>query len=86
MKLVKFLVNDVVVDVSYETLGGLCAVNFLSELDLKIGNKSLFRRSIILVRAAGLACWRLVNTEPKHGHRQSNAIATAACCCMPAAA
>lgn len=49
MKLVKFLVNDVVVDVSYETLGGLCAVNFLQELGMFIGRQDLFRRSVILV-------------------------------------
>lgn len=49
MKLVKFLVNDVVVDVSYETLGGLCAVNFLQELGMYIGRQDLFKRSVILV-------------------------------------
>lgn len=49
VKLVKFLVNDVVVDVSYETLGGLCAVNFLQELGMFIGRQDLFRRSVILV-------------------------------------
>ena len=52
VKLVKFLVNDVVVDVSFETLGGLCAVNFLSELDLRIGHHGLFKRSVILVSIA----------------------------------
>ena len=45
----KFLVNDVVVDVSYETLGGLCAVNFLQELGMFIGRQDLFKRSVILV-------------------------------------
>lgn len=49
VKLVKFLVNDVVVDVSYETLGGLCAVNFLQELGMYIGRQDLFKRSVILV-------------------------------------
>jgi hypothetical protein len=49
VKLVKFLVNDVVVDVSYETLGGLCAVNFLQELGMFIGRQDLFKRSVILV-------------------------------------
>lgn len=49
VKLVKFLVNDLVIDVSFETLGGLCAVNFLQDMDIHIGRNSLFRRSIILV-------------------------------------
>ena len=49
VKLVKFLVNELVIDVSFETLGGLCAVNFLQDMDTQIARSSLFKRSIILV-------------------------------------
>lgn len=49
VKLVKFLVNELVIDVSFETLGGLCAVNFLQDMDTHIARNSLFKRSIILV-------------------------------------
>ena len=50
VKLVKCVVGDLVVDVSFETLGGLCTVAFLEAIDRKIGRQHLFKRSIVLVR------------------------------------
>ncbi len=49
VKLVKCVVADLVVDVSFETLGGLCTVAFLESIDRKIGRAHLFKRSIVLV-------------------------------------
>jgi len=50
-KLVKFVVADVVVDVSFNALGGLCTVAFLEWADRTIGRNHLFKRSIVLVKA-----------------------------------
>lgn len=49
VKLVKCVVADVVVDVSFNTLGGLCAVAFLEWADRQVGRDHLFKRSIVLV-------------------------------------
>ena len=43
------MVADLVVDVSFESLGGLCTVAFLEAIDRKIGRSHLFKRSIVLV-------------------------------------
>ena len=51
MKLLKCLVDNIVVDISFETLGGLCTVAFLESIDRRIGSEHLFKRSIILVRS-----------------------------------
>lgn len=48
----KCVVSDVVVDVSLDTIGGLCTVAFLEAADRRIGRQHLFKRSILLVRAA----------------------------------
>ena len=50
VKLVKCLVDNIVVDISFQSLGGLCTVNFLESIDRRIDNHHLFKRSIILVR------------------------------------
>lgn len=50
-KLVKFVVADVVVDVSFNALGGLCTVAFLEWADRTIGRNHLFKRSIVLIKA-----------------------------------
>lgn len=52
VKLVKCVVADLVVDVSFESIGGLCTVAFLESIDRKIGRAHLFKRSIVLV-----SCW-----------------------------
>jgi len=58
VKLLKCLVEDVVVDISFETIGGLRAATFLTSLDLEISKRCrgdcLFIRSVILVRPW---CW-----------------------------
>lgn len=60
VKLVKCVVADVVVDVSFETLGGLCTVAFLESIDRKIGRGHLFKRSIVLVRASRVVPMRVL--------------------------
>lgn len=40
------------VDISFETLGGLCTVAFLESIDRHIQGQHLFKRSVILVRQA----------------------------------
>lgn len=47
--LLKCLVDDIVVDISFQTLGGLCTVAFLESIDRKLQEDNLFKRSIILV-------------------------------------
>lgn len=51
VKLVKCVVANVVVDVSFNALGGLCAVAFLEWVDRAIGRNHLFKRSIVLIKA-----------------------------------
>ena len=53
MKLLKCLVDNIVVDVSFNQIGGLCTLNFLEAMDRKIAGKHLFKKSIILVRLHG---------------------------------
>ena len=50
MKLLKCLVDNIVVDISFETLGGLCTVAFLESIDRHIQGDHIFKRSVILVR------------------------------------
>ncbi|GBG92247.1 hypothetical protein CBR_g55016 [Chara braunii] len=50
VKLVKCLVGSIVVDISYNQLGGLCTLCFLEEID-RMRTDHLFKRSIILVKA-----------------------------------
>ncbi|CAN0879574.1 Protein HESO1 [Linum grandiflorum] len=51
VKLVKCLVQNIVVDISFNQLGGLCTLCFLEEVDRLIGKDHLFKRSIILIKA-----------------------------------
>ncbi|XP_058075306.1 uncharacterized protein LOC131223814 isoform X2 [Magnolia sinica] len=51
VKLVKCLVQNIVVDISFNQLGGLCALCFLEQVDRLIGKDHLFKRSIILIKA-----------------------------------
>lgn len=48
VKLLKCLVDNIVVDISFDTLGGICTVLFLESIDRLIGQEHLFKRSIIL--------------------------------------
>ncbi|PRQ48554.1 hypothetical protein RchiOBHm_Chr2g0112011 [Rosa chinensis] len=51
VKLVKCLVQNIVVDISFNQLGGLCTLCFLEQVDRLIGKHHLFKRSIILIKA-----------------------------------
>lgn len=50
VKLLKCLVDNIVVDISFNQMGGLITLNFLEEINNLIGNSNIFKRSIILVR------------------------------------
>ncbi|KAF6173017.1 hypothetical protein GIB67_006393 [Kingdonia uniflora] len=51
VKLIKCLVENIVVDISFNQLGGLCTLCFLEEVDHLIKQNHLFKRSIILIKA-----------------------------------
>lgn len=51
VKLIKCLVENIVVDISFNQLGGLCTLCFLEEVDDLISQNHLFKRSIILIKA-----------------------------------
>ncbi|KAL7095141.1 hypothetical protein ACP275_10G005700 [Erythranthe tilingii] len=51
VKLVKCIIQDIVVDVSFNQIGGLCTLCFLEQVDRVIGRDHLFKRSIILIKA-----------------------------------
>ncbi|KAM7467713.1 hypothetical protein LguiB_015275 [Lonicera macranthoides] len=51
VKLIKCLVENIVVDISFNQLGGLCTLCFLEEVDSLISQNHLFKRSIILIKA-----------------------------------
>jgi DNA polymerase sigma len=51
VKLVKCVVANVVIDISFNALGGLCTVAFLEWADRTLGRGHIFKRSIVLVKA-----------------------------------
>ncbi|CAJ1961282.1 unnamed protein product [Sphenostylis stenocarpa] len=51
VKIIKCLVENIVVDISFNQLGGLCTLCFLEEVDNLIGQNHLFKRSVILIKA-----------------------------------
>lgn len=51
VKLVKCLVQNIVIDISSNQLGGLCTLCFLEQVDLLVGKDHLFKCSIILIKA-----------------------------------
>lgn len=51
VKLVKCLVQNIVVDISFNQIGGLCTLCFLEQVDRLIGKDHLFKRSIMLIKA-----------------------------------
>ncbi|XP_051132944.1 uncharacterized protein LOC127252696 isoform X2 [Andrographis paniculata] len=51
VKIIKCLVENIVVDISFNQVGGLCTLCFLDEIDNLIDQNHLFKRSIILVKA-----------------------------------
>nr|GMC93993.1 uncharacterized protein LOC109179216 isoform X1 [Ipomoea batatas] len=51
VKLVKCIVQNIIVDISFNKIGGLCTLCFLEQVDRLIGKDHLFKRSIILIKA-----------------------------------
>ncbi|KAK4744662.1 hypothetical protein SAY87_010974 [Trapa incisa] len=51
VKIIKCLVENIVVDISFNQIGGLCTLCFLDEVDNLINQEHLFKRSIILIKA-----------------------------------
>ncbi|KAL8206030.1 hypothetical protein R6Q57_009581 [Mikania cordata] len=51
VKLVKCMVQNLVVDISVNQIGGLCTLCFLEQVDRIIKKDHLFKRSIILIKA-----------------------------------
>ncbi|KAM3373912.1 hypothetical protein P3S68_012626 [Capsicum galapagoense] len=51
VKLVKCIVQNIVIDISVNQLGGLCTLCFLEQVDRIVGKNHLFKRSIILIKA-----------------------------------
>jgi DNA polymerase sigma len=51
VKIIKCLVENIVVDISFNQIGGLCTLCFLEEVDHYINQNHLFKRSIILIKA-----------------------------------
>ncbi|XP_020211105.1 uncharacterized protein LOC109795948 isoform X2 [Cajanus cajan] len=51
VKIIKCLVENIVVDISFNQLGGLCTLCFLEEVDNLINQNHIFKRSIILIKA-----------------------------------
>ncbi|THU71319.1 hypothetical protein C4D60_Mb04t00160 [Musa balbisiana] len=47
VKLVKCIVQNIVVDISFNQIGGLCTLCFLEKVDRKIGKNHLFKRSAV---------------------------------------
>ncbi|KAF9671157.1 hypothetical protein SADUNF_Sadunf12G0018300 [Salix dunnii] len=51
VKMIRCLVENIVVDISFNQLGGLCTLCFLEEVDQLISQNHLFKRSIVLIKA-----------------------------------
>ncbi|XP_078435418.1 PAP/OAS1 substrate-binding domain superfamily [Wolffia australiana] len=51
VKLVKCLIEDVLVDISFQQTGGLCSLYFLEKMDEMIGKDHILKRSILLIKA-----------------------------------
>ena len=67
MKLLKCLVDNIVVDISFDTLNGLCTLAFLEVVDRHVGRAHLFKRSIILARYTAVQTWGWC-MQRVHGH------------------
>lgn len=74
VKIVKCVVSGLVVDISFNALGGLCAVAFLEWFDLTIGRSHLLKKSIVLVKAWCYYESRLLGAH--HGLLSSYALET----------
>uniref|UniRef100_A0ACD5YLT2 Uncharacterized protein n=1 Tax=Avena sativa TaxID=4498 RepID=A0ACD5YLT2_AVESA len=51
VRLIKCTIGNIIVDISFNQTGGICALCFLELVDRKVGKNHLFKRSIILIKA-----------------------------------
>ncbi|TKV96231.1 hypothetical protein SEVIR_9G416400v4 [Setaria viridis] len=51
VRLIKCTIENIIVDISFNQTGGICALCFLELVDRKVGKNHLFKRSIILIKA-----------------------------------
>ncbi|KAL5219519.1 hypothetical protein ABZP36_020203 [Zizania latifolia] len=51
VRLIKCTIENIVVDISFNQTGGICALCFLELVDCKVGKNHLLKRSIILIKA-----------------------------------
>ncbi|KAL1219470.1 hypothetical protein V5N11_007265 [Cardamine amara subsp. amara] len=51
VKVIKFTIRNISVDISFNQMAGLCALCFLEQVDQIFGKDHLFKRSIILIKA-----------------------------------
>jgi len=51
VRLVKCTIGNIIVDISFNQTGGICALCFLEMVDRKVGKNHLVKRSIILIKA-----------------------------------
>uniref|UniRef100_A0A2P2MG29 Uncharacterized protein MANES_07G140200 n=1 Tax=Rhizophora mucronata TaxID=61149 RepID=A0A2P2MG29_RHIMU len=51
VKIVKFSIKNISVDISFNQIGGICALCFLEQVDQLAGGDHLLKRSIILIKA-----------------------------------
>ncbi|XP_010517495.1 PREDICTED: uncharacterized protein LOC104792924 isoform X2 [Camelina sativa] len=51
VKVIKFNIKNIAVDISFNQMAGLCALCFLEQVDQNFGRDHLFKRSIILIKA-----------------------------------
>ncbi|KAF8728607.1 hypothetical protein HU200_017872 [Digitaria exilis] len=51
VRLIKCTIGNIIVDISFNQTGGICALCFLELVDRKVGKTHLFKRSIILIKA-----------------------------------
>uniref|UniRef100_A0ACD5XKC9 Uncharacterized protein n=1 Tax=Avena sativa TaxID=4498 RepID=A0ACD5XKC9_AVESA len=50
VRLIKCTIGNIIVDISFNQTGGICALCFLELVDRKVGKNHLFKRSIILIK------------------------------------
>ncbi|KAM7256026.1 hypothetical protein ACFE04_011767 [Oxalis oulophora] len=74
VKLVKCIINDVVVDISFNQIGGLRTLCFLEQVDRMIGKDHLYKRSIILIK--GWCCYESRLLGAHHGLLSTYALET----------
>ncbi|CAL4939266.1 unnamed protein product [Urochloa decumbens] len=51
VRLIKCTIGNIIVDISFNQTGGICALCFLELVDRKVGKNHLLKRSIILIKA-----------------------------------